>query len=194
MLYTAALFLMIMIMMRTGKLARLESARIPSIAVFKCAGSTDRKFNFINIKDCRSALSAFGSNNYCGSGCLGLGSCIRACPAGAIAGNLQIINEKCSGCGVCLDACPSGIIELVDVDKAVYVACSREADTNGENVVCVNSCTGCRVCAGICVNDAISYDNGGVPRIDLSLCEACGRCAAKCPSGVIKDLKFARHV
>ncbi|MBI4303128.1 MAG: 4Fe-4S dicluster domain-containing protein [Chloroflexi bacterium] len=46
----------------------------------------------------------------------------------------------------------------------------------------------CRLCLQTCPYGAIRFDEG--PRIDLSLCSACGICASVCPNGVfgLRDL------
>ena len=44
--------------------------------------------------------------------CLACGSCLDACPNGAIAeGDIYVINaDECVDCGACSDACPTGAI------------------------------------------------------------------------------------
>jgi len=53
------------------------------------------------------------------SQCLGCGSCVKACPAGALRfgggeGESKIIIDRnaCNNCGVCIDACPAGAIRF----------------------------------------------------------------------------------
>ncbi len=53
----------------------------------------------------------------CNHGCLGLGTCIRACKFNAITmgpAGLPIFDaERCVGCGSCSRACPKGIISII---------------------------------------------------------------------------------
>ncbi|NIS69976.1 MAG: 4Fe-4S dicluster domain-containing protein, partial [Proteobacteria bacterium] len=52
----------------------------------------------------------------CTYGCLGLGTCERVCPFGAIRmdGNgLPVISEElCTGCGICVESCPKEVLLL----------------------------------------------------------------------------------
>ena len=66
-------------------------------------------------RDCRIAQSTQnGSFKGCSYGCLGLGTCVEACPFDAMYmddnGLPVVIEEKCTGCGMCR-ACP-GILSF----------------------------------------------------------------------------------
>jgi electron transfer flavoprotein alpha subunit/NAD-dependent dihydropyrimidine dehydrogenase PreA subunit len=46
--------------------------------------------------------------------CVGCGSCIDACPFGALSlvDDMVVVNEKCTGCGACLLSCPMHALNL----------------------------------------------------------------------------------
>lgn len=92
----------------------------PSLACTTCEGGyrAARKFNYSGLQDCRAALQLYHGFTRCENGCLGLGSCFRACRFSAITMNsetgLPVFDaERCVGCGSCVAACPKGIINLV---------------------------------------------------------------------------------
>ncbi len=92
----------------------------PSLACTTCEGGyrAARKFNYSGLQDCRAALQLYHGFIRCENGCLGLGSCMRACKFSAITispeTGLPIFEpERCVGCGSCAAACPKGIIKLV---------------------------------------------------------------------------------
>jgi len=76
----------------------------------------DRKYIYSGVNDCRAAALHGGGMKVCTIGCLGLGTCERACPFDAISmgpEGLPVVNEKrCTGCGTCERACPKHIITL----------------------------------------------------------------------------------
>jgi len=49
--------------------------------------------------------------------CIGCGSCIDACPFGALSlvDDMVVVNEKCTGCGACLLSCPMHALNLPKV-------------------------------------------------------------------------------
>lgn len=54
-----------------------------------------------------------------------------------------------------------------------------------------DSCSGCRLCVGVCPFRAISLDSEtGKPVTNEALCMGCGTCAATCPSGAIRAKHF----
>lgn len=90
--------------------------REPELAVRDCTGGTRAAtvFHYEGVNDCRAAFQLYGGDKYCPEGCLGLGTCMRACPFDAIqmgADGLPIIDpNQCKACGNCVDACPRGVI------------------------------------------------------------------------------------
>ncbi len=91
----------------------------PSIACPDCQGGIRaiRKYNYAGLDDCRAAMLYYNGPVRCNHGCLGLGTCIRACKFGAIAmgpAGLPVFDsERCLGCGSCSRACPKGIISII---------------------------------------------------------------------------------
>src|SRR5512135_418817 len=90
----------------TGKIA---PEAIPTVATVFCRGDeckASRRFKYEGVKDCRAAVLVSGGDKTCQYGCLGYGTCSRACPFGAISmskENLPVIDrEKCTACGVCV--------------------------------------------------------------------------------------------
>lgn len=92
----------------------------PALACATCEGGyrAARKYNYSGLQDCRAALQLYHGFVRCENGCLGLGSCMRACRFSAIQlsseTGLPVFDpERCVGCGSCVAACPKGIISLV---------------------------------------------------------------------------------
>ncbi len=160
-------------------------------ALVKCQGlDTDehKKFIYMGLEDCQSAVLVQNGPWMCPHRCIGLGSCVKACKFGAIkigSHHLPIVNEDlCVGCGQCVMACPKHIIDIVDIEKTVHVRCNsidKGADTRK---LCENGCLGCGICAKNCAYDAIIIENN-LARIDYEKCHDCGACVAKCPTGAI---------
>ncbi len=174
----------------TGKKAEKMD---PKIARVFCQGGTSlsqRKFIYTGVKDCTAAVLAAGGDKSCDYGCLGYGTCMRACPFDAITmstDNLPIIHpDKCTACGKCVAACPKQVIELARASKAVVISChSRDkgADTKKK---CQVGCIACGICVRTCPVNAITLENN-IARIDHAKCITCGLCVTKCPMNTIKD-------
>ena len=89
------------------------------VARVGCRYGTDRaelRYRYAGVHDCRAAVLLAGGTKQCPIGCLGLGSCKRACPFHAITMDdegLPVVNDDlCTGCGTCVRTCPKGIIQL----------------------------------------------------------------------------------
>ena len=93
--------------------------REPEIAKPGCTygvQDADLKFRYDGVQDCRAAVLLNGGSKLCPIGCLGLGTCVKACPFDALRigpDNLPVVDmEKCTGCGTCERVCPKNIIHL----------------------------------------------------------------------------------
>jgi NADPH-dependent glutamate synthase beta subunit-like oxidoreductase len=92
--------------------------REPELALRDCTGGSRAAdaFDYEGVLDCRAAHLLYGGSKACPEGCLGLGTCARACPFNAIQmgpDGLPVIDpELCKACGNCVDACPRGVIAV----------------------------------------------------------------------------------
>jgi Na+-translocating ferredoxin:NAD+ oxidoreductase RNF subunit RnfB len=174
----------------TGKRAEKIEPKIARVFCQGGASLSQRKFIYTGVMDCTAAVLAAGGDKSCEFGCLGYGTCMRACPFDAItmsANNLPLIHpDKCTACGKCVAACPKQVIELAQASKAVVISChSRDkgADTKKK---CQVGCIACGICVRTCPVEAIKIDNN-LARIDHGKCIVCGLCVKKCPTSAIKD-------
>jgi NADPH-dependent glutamate synthase beta subunit-like oxidoreductase len=115
----------------------------PEFAFTSCIYGTDKAdLNFIysGISDCNAELLLNGGSKKCNIGCLGLGSCVKACNFGAISigkDNLPFVNrKKCTGCGACETACPKNIITMTSTSKRIV----SEFNVNECTSPCERSC------------------------------------------------------
>lgn len=165
----------------------------PMKAVVYCQGDNDRAqigAEYHGVQDCH-ALHQLGGSKTCPYGCLGLGTCVRACPFDAMYmapnGLPVVIEEKCTGCGACVRACPRDVIDLVPADKQVHILCKSYDKGAQVRKYCQVGCIACRICVRACPQKAISMDKDTLAVIDYSLCDNCGICATKCPMKTIVD-------
>jgi electron transport complex protein RnfB len=179
----------------TGKKAEKMD---PKIARVYCQGGTSlsqRKFIYTGVQDCAAAVLAAGGDKSCEYGCLGYGTCMRACPFDAItmsADSLPLINpEKCTACGKCVAACPKQVIELAPTAKAVVISCHSRDKGVDVKKKCQVGCIACGICVRTCPVNAIAIDNN-LARIDHGKCIVCGLCVKKCPTNAIRDYIPAR--
>ena len=165
------------------------------VALVKCSGFTaKKKFTYSGISDCNAAARLGGGSgpNECPDGCLGFGTCVKACPFGAIHvkdGVARVDHEKCTGCMTCAAACPKKLIIKVPYSADVTVACNSKQRGAVLRKYCDIGCLGCSICERTCPNDAIHVvDN--LASIDYSKCVSCGQCATKCPRHLIRDARL----
>jgi electron transport complex protein RnfB len=167
-----------------------------AVAVVGCRGG-DRvaaKITYHGINSCKALTLLSDNIRECRYGCIGLGSCVEACPFDAIemAEGCAVVNDaKCTGCGQCVGACPKGIVYLVPKTKKVRVACSSRDKGKSVKAICEVGCISCGLCAKNCPVKCIELEDG-LAVIDHEKCINCGICAAKCPTDSIVDKVAAR--
>ncbi len=100
----------------------------------------DLKYIYDGLDDCRAVALLGGGMKVCTIGCLGLGTCAKACPFDAISmgpQGLPVVDEKkCTGCGTCERVCPKHIINLSSVTRRIM----REYTTEECTTPCQRSC------------------------------------------------------
>jgi formate dehydrogenase beta subunit len=118
-------------------------AKEPDIARPGCyygVAKADQKYHYDGLNDCRAAALLGGGMKVCTIGCLGMGTCARACPFNAIVmgpEGLPVVDEvKCTGCGTCERVCPKAIINLSSVTRRIL----REYTTEECTTPCQRTC------------------------------------------------------
>lgn len=155
-----------------------------------CSGTGEyakKKYIYEGIDDCVAASKIGGGDKMCKNGCIGLGTCVRACPFDAIVvedGVAAVDYSKCKGCGICVSACPKGIIKLIPFDAKHWVGCMSVDDGKNTRKVCDVGCISCKLCQKNCPAGAINVDNF-VASIDYDKCTGCDICTDKCPRHII---------
>ncbi len=148
------------------------------------------KTKYEGLQDCNAAMRVASGPKACSYGCMGLGSCVKACAFDAIHvvnGVALVDQEKCVACGKCVATCPKKLISLVPVSKKVHVNCMNRDKGPEVMKVCENGCIGCRMCERTCKFDAIHVE-GGVAKIDYEKCKNCKMCTKACPKGCIEPI------
>lgn len=171
-----------------------------AVAVVFCQGGNRAKDRFLyqGISDCRAAMVVQDAAKGCRWGCIGLGTCARACPFGAIVmgedGLPHIIEDKCTACGTCAEVCPKGIISILPAKSMVHVLC-RSRDKGGEvRRVCEVGCIACKKCEKACpVEGGAVRVADFLARVDVASCISCGKCVQVCPAGTIGSFRLSRR-
>jgi RnfABCDGE-type electron transport complex B subunit len=183
-------------------LGRKLQKDVKKLAVLHCNGGVRVKDRFIykGIEDCVAANLVLGGQKECVFGCLGLGTCAKVCPFGAIKmsdEDLAVVDiNKCKACNKCVEACPKKLFSLVPITQpvypvrkdtapsnfsnGVYVTCSSHDLGKDTKAVCPAGCIACKLCEKACAFDAICVlDN--LAAIDYNKCTSCGECVKVCP-------------
>ena len=172
------------------------------VALVRCSGEKryDKSGNLVagaklkaeyeGFQDCVSA-SRIGGNGplSCKFGCLGFGTCVKACKYDAISvvnGVAKVNEDRCVGCMACASVCPRNLIVPVEPKRNVVIACASLAKGAVTTRGCTVGCIGCGLCKKICPKDAITIERN-LAVIDYSKCDNCGLCATVCPKKLIRD-------
>ncbi len=169
--------------------AELEES-VPQVAVVCCRGGKNKveeKFIYQGINNCLAASLLQGGGKRCPYGCLGFGSCVDACPFGALKMDencLPVVDEDaCTGCGLCVKVCPGNIIQLIPRETKAYVACVSKDRGKDVREICNVGCFGCGICAKV-APQAITMD-GNLPHIHSDNMEKIAKAVEKCPAKVL---------
>ena len=90
----------------------------PKVANNICTGGSRANllFDYEGINDCRAEALLYGGEKSCGIGCIGMGSCVKACSFDAIRlsdDHLPVVDwNACRSCGKCAEVCPTGAIRV----------------------------------------------------------------------------------
>ena len=150
------------------------------VAYVKCAGtceSAGKDYDYYGVEDC--SMLAFvpnGGPKSCNYGCLGFGSCVKACPFDAIHvvdGIALVDKDACKACGKCIKECPKNLIELVPYDAKHIVKCNSQDMGKKVMQACKVGCIGCKMCVRVCEAGAVTVENN-IAHIDQTKCTGCG--------------------
>ena len=172
------------------------------VAMVRCSGEKiyDKDGNLVRgvkskatyegFRDCIAASKVGGNGPIsCKYGCLGFGTCVKACKYDAISvvnGVAKVNEDRCVGCMACANVCPRQLIVPVEPHRNVVIACNSMAKGAITTRSCTIGCIGCGLCKKICPEGAITVTNN-LAVIDYSKCTNCGLCATVCPKHLIKD-------
>jgi H+/Na+-translocating ferredoxin:NAD+ oxidoreductase subunit B len=164
----------------------------PQVAVVLCQGNNRKakdKYRYLGINDCQAAQRLADGPKVCPSGCIGLGTCMRVCPFGAIemtSTGLAVISwEKCTGCGKCVSACPRGVISTVPSASTVQVLCNSHDKGAVVRKYCEVGCIACLICEKM-APEAFHLENF-LAVVRLGHNEEALEAVAKCPTKCIRD-------
>lgn len=164
----------------------------PRVAVVFCQGSAHKakaKYRYLGMADCIAAQRLADGPKLCPGGCLGLGSCQRACPFGAIEmtsdGLAVISRELCTGCRKCVAVCPRQVIRMTALSDTVQVLCNSHDPGAAVRKYCSIGCIACQICVKT-APEAYHVEERLAAVISGQNAEA-AQAVTKCPTHCIRD-------
>ncbi len=162
------------------------------VARLKCAGGEGLVADlaaYNGISSCRGAVVVDGGGRACTWGCLGLGDCETACTFDAIHMNWeglpQVDPNLCTACGDCVGACPLDLFTVVPMSHNPFVQCNSPLTGEAARSRCPVACDACGRCAADAPAGVIEIVNG-LPVIHYDREEKpTQRSTWRCPTGAI---------
>lgn len=162
------------------------------VARLKCAGGeglAGELADYAGISSCRAAVLVDGGGRACTWGCLGLADCERVCTFDAIHMNWeglpQVNVDACTACGDCVDVCPLDLFTLVPLSQQLFVQCNSPLTGEAARLRCAVACDACGRCAADAPPGVIDMVNG-LPQIHYDRAEKpTQRSTWRCPTGAI---------
>jgi Na+-translocating ferredoxin:NAD+ oxidoreductase subunit B len=155
----------------TAALGTAGDEPVAIVAVIKCRGGQAEakdKYLYYGVPDCQAADLLGGGSKACGWGCLGYGTCLAVCPAGALSVDknrvVTVDDKKCTGCGQCALACPKGVIDFIPRQAHIFLACANHDQGAGVTSYCAVGCTTCGHCVPITPSGTVVMDHD-LPRL-----------------------------
>lgn len=170
-----------------------DTKAVKMVAKVICQGDRDTckaKYTYDGIKDCIAATTIMDGPKACKYACLGLGTCVRACPFDAIhideRRQIAVVDEeKCKSCAKCVAVCPKNVLSMQPNNLPVMLLCRAAEEGKIVSDNCRAGCIGCELCAKECKFGAITMVNH-LPKIDQDKCVGCMMCAEVCPTSAIQ--------
>lgn len=162
------------------------------VARLKCAGGeglVGRLAGYAGISSCRAAVLVDGGGRACTWGCLGLADCEKACTFDAITMNWeglpQVNVDACTACGDCVTVCPLDLFVLAPLSQQLFVQCNSPMTGEEARARCAVACDACGRCAADAPSGVIDMVNG-LPVIHYDRAEKpTQRSTWRCPTGAI---------
>lgn len=173
------------------------------VAQVHCRGGRDVStytFEYAGLQDCSALHLLYGGDKVCKNSCLGLGSCIRICPADAIdyddEGKVWVDKDLCISCGKCIEICPTGVIMWIPYSADYIVACNNTDPGKVVRKHCTVGCIACKICEKRSPEGGFTVENE-LSTIDYAVTgdrtEAAEKCPPKCIIRVSQAVEAAQQ-